>query len=181
MSVKEGDHYDHDRNTQKENAVTHLSLRDENGYIIALSRSNGKVRYPLSPQFVPNSSQVVTAVKLDLVRHEAGAELFIRGVLKVPASLRLLDELTHRLFVSTVRSVINNAPDLQVFRGIPVLVLGRAFPRAQIRATGREGDFENIGDDEGGENMTGRGIHDADTFIGRPGEEATAGRIYATP
>lgn len=155
--------------------MTYLSLRDEDSYIIALAGSNGKIRHPLNSQLIPHGGQVVAAIELHFIRDEASTVLFVRGVLKIPASLGLLNEAAYRLLLDTIRDLLGGAPDLQVLGGVPILILRRSLPGAQIGTTRGKGDFEYVGDDEGGEDVADRGINNADAFVRRPSEEPAAG------
>jgi hypothetical protein len=126
-------------------AETYLALRDKDRDIVLGTGGNGKVGHAFHTQLVCDSSQIITVIKLNLIGDHAGAELFVRGVLQVPARLRLLDKSPHRLLLRALGQFFNSAPDFEVFRRIAILVLASALPGAQERAAGRKGKLVDQG------------------------------------
>lgn len=95
---------------------------------MVLARGECKISHTLNPKLIPNTGKVSTLIKLDLVGNDTRTVAFIVGVLQIPASLRLLNKLSDDRALFTVFALLNHSPDLQVFRRISVLVLGRPLP-----------------------------------------------------
>lgn len=75
-----------------------------------LTRRNSEVCDSLHADLVPDLGQIVTLVDLHFIGHDSCAEAFVKGVLQVPATLVLLNEATHGLFLGIGR-VFLNSPD----------------------------------------------------------------------
>ena len=141
---------------------TYLALRNEDGHRVVLARSDRKVRNPLHTQLIPDLRQVLALVELDFVGDDPGTVTLVGGVLKVPARLRLLDELAHRRVHVAVLGRLDDLPDLQVLDRIAVGILGRALPGDQVGSEGRESQLENVISSDGRDHMSDRGIDDGD-------------------
>jgi len=122
---------------------SHLALRYEDSDVPVHTRGDGKVGHALGAQFVPDGREVVAIVKLDLIRHHAGAEALVVGVLQVPARCRFLNESAKRLLLGPLVEGFNGAPDLEILSGVSILILGRALPGAQEGASRGETEVVN--------------------------------------
>lgn len=85
---------------------------------------DSEVHHALHTQLVPHFRQIVALIDLHLIRHHAGTEALVKSVLKVPARLRLLNELAQGLFLflGPLGEILDNSPDFQVFYRVASLV-----------------------------------------------------------
>lgn len=67
--------------------ATHFSFGGKRSNRYSLARRHGKVGDTFNAQLIPDSTQVMGLVELDLVVDTSGAELFVCGILEVPSSL----------------------------------------------------------------------------------------------
>ena len=80
--------------------------------MVSASGSKSVVRSSLYPEFVPDCHEVMVLKELDLIGDEAGAVLLVGRVLKVPASLLLLNEATERLLLISWDALFHDTPNL---------------------------------------------------------------------
>lgn len=146
-----------------------------------IAGGEGKVRDALDPQLVPDGSKVVTLVKLDFIGDLAGAELFVGRVLKVPASLRLLDVFAEGLLLSSLDALLDGAPHLEVLGGIAVLVLSGALPGDEEGAAGGETELVDVDDGQRQDVLAIGGVDDGDEFGCGPSKVAATGGVFTTP
>lgn len=143
--------------------------------------SQGKVGDALDSQLVPDGTEIVTFVELDFVGDLTGTELLVGCVLKVPASLRLLDVLAQGQLVGSGNAIFDSTPDLQVLGRISVLVLGRSLPGDEEGAERGEAELEDIEDGEGKNLLAGGSVDNGNNFGARPGKVTATGRVCTTP
>jgi hypothetical protein len=77
---------------------------------MVLAGRHSKVGYPLYAKLVPNSSEIVGLIELDLVGDSACAKLLVGSVLQVPSSLVLLYKLAHYVPVFTILALLGYDP-----------------------------------------------------------------------
>jgi hypothetical protein len=96
---------------------------------MVLARRYREISHALHPKLVPDRFQVTAFVELNFVGDDAGAKALVERVLQVPACLIPLNELADNLSLALSASiVVEGSPDLQVLRGIALLVLCRPLP-----------------------------------------------------
>ena len=159
----------------------YLALRHKNGNVLVETGGNGKVGDALDAQSVPWDREIVAVVELNLIGNEAGAELLVGRVLKVPARHLLLDPLAEGLLDVAIAKFLNGAPDLEVLCCISVLILANALPGADVGAARGEGHLVDEGEGHRRQNVADRGVDDYDAVISGVGKVASAWRVNATP
>jgi hypothetical protein len=137
-----------------------------------------EIRNTLNTKLVPNVSEIVALVELDLVGHRASAVLLIVGVLQVPAGLGLLDEFADNLPLS-VCGLINGAPHLQVLGRVSVLVLGRSLPCDDVCASRRETKLINVVGGQSGDDVASGCVDHSHVLNRGEGKEAAIRRVFA--
>lgn len=140
--------------------------------MVLASGSESEVSGSLDPKLVPDSDKIMRLVELHLVGDEAGTVLFVGSVLKVPASLLLLDEAANGLLIGGSNTILDGAPDLQVLGGVTILIFGRTLPRDEKRALGREAELVNVKNGQSENGGTGSGVNDVDTLRRSPAKVA---------
>lgn len=120
-------------------------------------------------------------MELNLVGDKASTVLLVGGVLKVPASLLLLDKATKRLLLAIGNTILDGAPNLQVLGRIAILILSRALPGDEEAAARREANFVDVEDRQGEDELAYRGIDNANGLRRGPAEEAATGRVGTAP
>lgn len=136
-----------------------LTLRNKHCNRMGLSWGERKICHPLYAQLIPNSRQIITLVELDLVGHDAGAQLLVGSVLQVPACLRLLDILADDgVFIPA----LNRAPHLEVLGSVSIGVFGWPLPSDQVGTERREAQLEHVLGVDRGDNVAGTGVNNGD-------------------
>lgn len=148
---------------------------------MALTRGQGEVGEALDTQLIPDSTEIMALEKLYFVRHAAGAKLFVARVLQIPARGRLLYEFSNGFFLGSLGCVVNGAPDLQILRGITILILARTLPGAEESAARRKGNLEYVHNGDGGQDLGTGSIDDGNGIRSGPSDIATAGGVNAAP
>lgn len=101
---------------------------------MVLAGRQGKVSHTVDAQLVPWVAEVLGLEELDLVGDGACAESLVRGILQIPASLRLLHKLADHCSFSSLFFGGHSRPDLKVLLGIAVLILGWQLPCDDVGA-----------------------------------------------
>ena len=125
---------------------------------MVLARRQSEVSHALHAKLVPWVAQILRLEELHLVGDTARAELLIRRVLQVPASLRLLHILADHCSLGTLRLVWQSLPDLQVLLSVALLVLARELPCNDVGAQRRESKLEDVDCRDGRNEVASRGI-----------------------
>lgn len=89
---------------------------------MVLAGRQGKVSHALHAQLVPRVAEISRLKELHLVGNSACAELLVRRVLQIPASLGLLHVLANHCSLGTLGLIRQGLPDLQVLLGIALVV-----------------------------------------------------------
>lgn len=140
-----------------------LALRDKDcDSVVLASGSESEISDSLDAKLVPDSDEIVSLIELHLVGDEACAVLFVGRVLEVPTSLLLLDEAANGLLISGSNTIFDCAPDLQVFGGVAIVILGRTLPRDDKGTLRREAELVDAGHGESENGGAVGGVNDAD-------------------
>lgn len=145
------------------------------------ARSKGEIGSPFNSELVPHLDEIMALIELDLVGDKTSTVLLVGSVLQIPTILVLLDKAAQGLLVLGSNTILNGAPDLQVLGSIAILVLGRALPSDEEGTAGGEANFIDARDRKGEDELTARGIDDADGLGGCPAEETATGRVSTAP
>lgn len=135
----------------------------------------------LNPKLVPHVDKVVAFIELDLVGDLSSAVLFVSGVLEIPTTLVLLDELGERLLVGAGDALLHYAPDLEVLGGIAGLILGGSLPCYNEGALWREAQLVDVEKRETQRFGTSVGIDYGDGLRRGPTEEPTTWGVSTAP